>query len=351
VLGFLFRHVFHLLPVEHRRYADPADPATAVRTDGSAHTAVMDQHHVIDDAARAKLTALSALCIETLEASRQFGNRTRWYPEPDSPLENERTRMKRKRGPKEDWDDVPARGAAWVAAVMLPAAGQYLAGMSALLEKFEVIFPLAPVARSVFELAGRITWLLDPRIEARDRAARYLLIRIDDAIRSKTVAHALGELKQESAAGALLHTLRKQELPRRFFPSEIERTPGGDLIIRRQQLPGLHKSVRILDEVHGESWNAGGLYVFLSAASHPTMRMIFEMVDRREFLAAAAIPSDDPVATMDLNFRLPDMNYPVTLTRNALLTYVHTWQLVASYHGLEAPEAAELVGWIDQATS
>jgi hypothetical protein len=44
----------------------------------------------------------------------------------------------------------------------------------------------------------------------------------------------------------------------------------------------------------------------------------------------------------ELNFKLANLNYPLLLVRNVLLTFIQTWGLLASYHGIAAPEADDL---------
>jgi len=289
-----------------------------------------------------------------LDAFRAFGLRTRWQPEANviCPQRVEAELLARKLGPGGPWDGRDADLAAQMAVLMLPVGGQHLAGMAALLRSCEVIFPLAPLVRSLLEVCGRITWLLDPRVaNPRHRAARLMLARIDDATRAKSLAYALGQERDGSRLGQTLRDLRRRELGGRFYGSEVVPLANGGLIIAEQSLPGLRQSVAILDEVHDEAWNAGGLYDYLSAASHPTLRIAVEMLDRESVLAAAESAQDLASEARAINFRLPDMNYPRVLMRNATLTFLQTWALTASYHGVTTPELDELGNRIDRLTS
>jgi hypothetical protein len=292
----------------------------------------------IDAEGQAVLTELASGIDQTLDGFWAFNERTRWTEVHGSQRALERAGIKRKLGPAVNWDDADIKYATTSAVVYLAACAQHLSGIRTLVRAFEVIFPVAPIARSVMETCGRITWLFDPGLELRDRAARIYLSRIDDLAQTKRLAMSLGHERETSRYGQNHHELRKIELIRRFYTSELTYGDNHDLkAIRGQQLPRLRESVEALSQASHEHWNAGALYDYLSAATHPTMRVVVEMIDPEAFKPAGG---EDP--PRELNFKLATLNYPRLLVRNVLLTFIQTWGLLASYHGIAAPEADDL---------
>ena len=87
---------------------------------------------------------------------------TDWLPTADSQQQREARALERQFGPGGDWDAYDAEHALGLGSIMLSAAGQHLEGSIALLRARQVIVPLAPLSRSVIEVAGRTAWMLDP---------------------------------------------------------------------------------------------------------------------------------------------------------------------------------------------
>lgn len=195
-------------------------------------------------------------------------------------------------------------------------------GIKALLTAGAVMYPVAPIARSIIEICGRIRWTMAAELGLGDRArsARMILIELDDITRAKTLAKALGQSRELTKCGDALYEIRKLRIPSLFYPSEIDHTKGGDLILCKQRLPGLSKSV--------ETLNAPGLYAALSAATHPTLLLTLQMVD-------VPTASADPGASVPLIFRLRDLNPVATLVQNALLALLQAWTALASYQGID----------------
>lgn len=252
-------------------------------------------------------------------------------PRPDSFCAYERAQLRRKRGPALNWDDISSVHAVGMASALLAVSAQQLRGTAALLRAREVIFPLAPLVRSVLETSGHIAWLLDPRPTVRERAARAYIARVVDVTRGKAAAKLLDQ-PMLNAFGDALHHLRKVELGQRFFPSEIERTPSGELVIAGQRYPGLSSSMRILDEVHRHHWNSPGMYSWLSNVSHPTPNVLVVLSARDGDLA---------------RIQIPGAGYPYRICRAGLLAFIRGWDLLTSYLGHDGEPIERLAAAID----
>lgn len=306
----------------------------------------------VPEITKAALVALAALCERVIAEYRAFGARTQWIRSAASPLELDREAMRRKLGPRGPWDGEPAREAGEIALLLLPAAQQHLAGIAGLLRECEVIFPVAPVARALLEHLGRVAWVLDPRINPRERAARATLIRVDDLTVAKKLAKSLGQTRRRSRLGQRLHHLRKVEIPARFYPSEIVAGDSGKLVIAGQEMPGLRESVDDLDDLYDTRWNAGGMYDFLSSATHPNVPFVWQMIDKASWPPKELPGADDQLgAQAEFNFTLSDMTYPTRLVRNVLVTFVDVVDLAAQYHGINWAERDALLSGIDVGTT
>ena len=231
---------------------------------------------------------------------------------------------KRKYGPGGDWSGRPIGRAVQTSIIHLGAGVQHVIGIRALLSAGAVIFPIAPLTRSIIEICGRIRWTMAPDLAIGDRArtARMLLIELDDVMQAKSLAKALGHSRELTKCADAVREVRTVRIPALFFPSEIDHTKGGDLILCGQRLPGLTESVATL--------NVPGLYAALSAATHPTLFRTLKMVD-------APTPSaEDPGASVPLTFRTRDLADVATLVKNAVLALLQAWTALASYQGIDA---------------
>jgi len=220
----------------------------------------------------------------------------------------------------ESWGRLPA-----------PRRGEVLGRAAALLRAREVIFPLAPLSRTILETSGHIAWLLDPRPTVRQRAARAFLARVVDVTRGKAAAKALNQPLLNSFGDAL-HQLRKVDLPQRFYPSEIERTDAGELIIAKQRYPGLSALMPYLDEVHRHDWNSPGMYSWLSNVSHPTPNVLLVL----------SAPDGDLA-----RIQIPDAGYPYRICRAGLLAFLRGWALLYSYVGHDSEPIDNLADVVD----
>jgi hypothetical protein len=279
----------------------------------------------------AVLDGLGAHIDKVLDAHDDFGQRTRWVAVDGSALEYERWLMARQFGPAgfDSWDGSEAPQAAEIAALFGQQAAQHLDAIRVLLHEREVMFSLAPLVRSILEITGHVFWLLDTSIHnnPRDRAARVLLARIDDATRQKTAAKYVDHPDLEQMVRNV-QDLRRRVLTERFYPSEIE-DRDGRLRLRGQSLPGLGRSLSYVERVTGVDWNARGMYAYLSNASHPTFHVVREAYQYDE-------------TTGKGSFVARDGRLPYRMTRAAIMSFVRIWQVNARYRGLLDDEAGDL---------
>jgi hypothetical protein len=274
-----------------------------------------------------------AQALETIVLSyEEFANDTGWHHTEDSPMAADLKSLKRKFGPGGDWQGDELNHALTSAMVFLVVQEQHIQALAALLRQQLVFFSIAPIARSVLELSGRVAWLLDTRIDSRTRAARGFLGQIEDATKAKRTAYAL-DMKHASKFGQRLHDVRKVTAPARFDESEIETMKDGVMLIRKQRLPGLRDSLRINEEVHQNPWNAGGMYDYLSNATHPTLYTALEMFSVDGQTSSGRMTS----------LHLENMILPYRLCRTSAQAFLDTWALHAAYTGLDV-ELPRLLG-------
>jgi hypothetical protein len=286
-----------------------------------------------DEVAREWLTSLVGLCDEVNTRLHAWGREARWIETvTGSPRDYDVMAVSRKYGPAGPWTTEPIDRALHTSIIHLGVAVQHLAGIRELLASGEVIFPVAPIVRSSVEICGRVIWTMAPntQLETRERVARMLLIEIDDVTHAKTLAKKLGLEREVTRYGDALYELRKVRLPAFFFPSEIDRNAGGGLVVRKQRIPGLDGFVATME--------TPGLYTALSAATHPTLLLMMQAVDRT---AMAANPCD-PTASVPLTFRLHDIAPIATLVRNAALAIIRAWKVLAAYQGIDFADLDDL---------
>lgn len=293
----------------------------------------------------ALLDAYAVAIDRSLDALYAWTSTTGWAWLPNCPLEQERSLMRRQYGPGGDWDGSDADTNLWLCSLYLLSAAQHLEGIRALLEARQVVVPVAPLVRSVFEVAGRVAWMLEPlphRIRrlaswnVRVRAARLAVVRVEDLTRAKTVSLSM-KSSLAPARGKDLHTLTKKLIPAQFYKSEIVRDNRGRLLIAGQGVPGLAEAGNVYTRLHGEDWSAGGVYDWLSNATHPTATALLELMS-------------DQNAAGQRRFEIESADYPARLSRLALVTFLRTWSQIAQYLGqtLEEIDALlQIVGDID----
>lgn len=256
-----------------------------------------------------------------------MGGGHQWVPHPESTLEFVRARLRRKYGPLGSWDGSEAESAGRLATLMLAVSGQHLEGISVLLRSRHVVFPLAPLARSIVESAGRTFWLIDPRLtESRDLAARVWMMRLDNATRQVTTAKGWMGGNENTLEG-LVETkkrIRQVEIPKRFYPSEVE-NDDGVITIRGQHIPGLSGGLKHVAAGMGvEDWYTP-MYAFLSDATHPTPYAALETLQ----------PAGNSREDLLHKFGSADMRREYMIYQAAIHAYQQSWWVTTSYFGLD----------------
>jgi hypothetical protein len=115
---------------------------------------------------------ISPILSDLLEFSRDFGAAASHGPESGSQADQE-WHHNTETGPGGAWGRKPVEFAYAVAGTaLIPAAGQYLAALSQLLNDKMALFGFQAVVRSLVESAARSWWILDPNIGTRTRVER-----------------------------------------------------------------------------------------------------------------------------------------------------------------------------------
>jgi hypothetical protein len=279
---------------------------------------------------------------DVLDAYLAWVDETKWQPKDDSPQQYELACMKQQFGPAGDWDGSDAQNALGLGSMFLSLSTQHLEGVVALVRARQIIVPLAPIVRSLFEACCRVAWMLEPLkprphliapLPIRLRAARVTAIRLEDLSRAKAVAVSLGA-RQAPKWGAEVRKLRQTTIPGMFYPSEISLQPDGSIVICEQRLPGLREGALAYEKTFGVDWKAGGAYDYLSNASHPTPTTVLELTV--------------PEAIGTRRFGIGNPSYPSRLCRLAAVSVLHTWNLMAQYIDTPASAVQPLLDRIDR---
>lgn len=282
------------------------------------------------------LNAMADYYQKVVEGLQSFAQQTQWIEGERSQFEWDRTNLTRQFGPDGSWDESDAVHGVSIAWVHLATGARYLTGIATLLRNGEVLC-LPPLIRSVFELAGRVTWLLDPRIALRNRAARIFLSRLEDATRAKSAAKSLSH-PELVKFGHAVYELRRKFLPAHFYPSEIEDNDG-TFTIRGEKTPKFKASLTFFDEVHQGNWNATGLYDFLSNSAHPTVHSALENFQ---------LHTDPNGGAARWRLNLEDAVYPYRLSRSGVLAFIAMWRLMATYLDIDVQPINEIGSSIDE---
>jgi hypothetical protein len=289
----------------------------------------------MSDRAAALLDAWAGHVDTLLDAQWDLmGGGHHWVPDPNSPLEYVRARLKKKFGPGGTWDGAEAESAGRLATLMLAVSGQHLEGIADLLRSRQVVFPVAPLARSIVESAGRTFWLIDPRIaDSRDLAARVWMVRLENATRQVRTAKGWAA-DNEKLLETLVEAkklLRQVEIPSRFYASEIKNNDGV-ITLRGQRIPGLSGGLKHVAGGMGiEDWYTP-MYAFLSDATHPTPYSALET------LQPAGSVEDDALH----KFGSADMRREYMIYQAAVHAYQQLWWLATSYFGLDTAPVIEV---------
>ncbi|PBC35756.1 hypothetical protein CJ178_30240 [Rhodococcus sp. ACPA4] len=282
----------------------------------------------VDKGAAGLLDAWATYIDSLLDAQWDLMIGHRWDPAPESPFEKYRTHLTTKKfGPTGAWNGSEAASAGRLATLMLAVSGHHLEGIRALLSSRQVVFPIAPLARSIVEATGRTLWLIDPRVaNSRDLAARVWMMQLDNATRQIKTTKGWKDADQ-NALDTMVKTkkrIRGVEIPTRFYPSEIENN-NGEITIRDEQMPGLSGGLKHIAAAMGiEDWHTP-MYSFLSDATHPT-----------PYAALATLrPSADSGDTDLHRFGSRNMHREYMIFQAAVYAYQQSWLITTSYFGLD----------------
>lgn len=283
------------------------------------------------------LDALTEHLERHLDGFSAFTVRTRWETTgPEAPYERELYLAARQYGPAEYWTDEQIKRGLLMATLELSVCAQLLEGVVACLRSHDVLFPLAPLIRSVEERLGHIGWLLatgqaEKSWSIRDRVIRVLLAQIDDLTFQKAAAI---DLQRPNAVRGIVR--RRKELKAKrttmFYPSETETLDENHpdhIIIRCQVLPSVSNlNAHIGGGAVGANWNHRGVYRVLSNATHPAHSHLLNFVN-----------VDDDGST---GWSLKDPTYVNRMVRAALVGFGTTWELLAVYLGYPSEETRRL---------
>jgi hypothetical protein len=299
------------------------------------------QPEVDEEPVRRAMEAMANSYMYLYSALQEFGRCTRWEISAGSRYEVFSSELDLNAGPGGPWDSSEARKLYFVVYNQLHSAAIYMRGIAALLSCHELT-STHPIIRSILEIAGRVGWLLDPRISCRERSARLFLERLDDAKREKSTAKALGEGdKTLTSLGKDLNTIKKTLLPGKFYAEEIETLKNGDLVIVNQESPKFSTSLEYFETALGVDWNSGARYSYLSNMTHPTSYATLERIR-----VSINVDTDEMTLLPSLDRAFLDR-----LVRNNAIVFIAIWKLVAGFIGLEISNLDELVTQVDSAIS
>lgn len=268
-----------------------------------------------------------------LDVQNAFAYRTHWEPASDrAPYPWEQGRVLRQWGPGGDWTTENIDRALTFGTLGLSVSGHLLEGVLSCLRSRDVLFPLAPMIRSIVERCGLVGWILytgqnTPTWSIRDRVARLLLAEISDMKYHLSAAKVLSPPKEIQQLSKQLAN-RKASIGLLFWPSEITKREGRESLIRGTQLPSISEFNHHIGAGIGLDWNHEGIYRVLSNLTHPTYAPLRPLLGARD-------PVDGPLWSLD------DPTY-FRSVRAALLAYSYTWEMLATYLGYSHGEIRQL---------
>lgn len=221
------------------------------------------------------------------------------------------------------------------AGLYVDAISQHLLAIEALLRARRVGVALWPLVRAELELAGRVGWLLDPRVlqpSGEVRVARLYLEMISSFQRDRYTA-----AKFDGAGVKRSKTLRDQKLAEAqvlFDQVEVDLSSPdklGGWKIGGESLPGLGAAVNAFVEV-GFKGESKAIYDILSDYSHPSLSAITRQTTPVELDGTAMRPWTVEIGTVERQIHY------------ACVIFYKAAHLVASYHELDA---SPLEQWAD----
>lgn len=169
----------------------------------------------------------------------------------------------------------------WIVNGWTIVAGSHLSGLAALCEAREIVFSLAPIARSAFEYSNRTVWILAEKLDPNQRLARVLLEELRGAVEAcKITSHFAGKGSESHKVARDALGDQRAEIMRIFPESSIEGSQK-DWQVAGEHLASPTDSVRHYGDRWGGPREWAGVYELLSGHSHPGTT-VFEFFDTDE---------------------------------------------------------------------
>lgn len=268
-----------------------------------------------------------------LDVQNAFAYQTHWEPANDqAPYVGEQAWALRQWGPGGDWSTENIDRTLMYGVLGLSVSGQLLETILNCLRSRDVLFPLAPLIRSILERCGLVGWLLYtgqdlPKWHIRDRVARLLLLELSDMRYHLSAAKVLSPPSDIQQLVMQL-TDRKAVRAQLFWPSEIEERGDREPLIRGTELPSISQFNKHIGAGIGLDWNHEGVYRVLSNLTHPTYAPLRPLI-------GVSDPVEGPFWSLD------DPSY-FRMVRAALLACSYTWEMLATYLGHPKDEIRQL---------
>ncbi|GED11688.1 hypothetical protein [Cellulosimicrobium cellulans] len=188
------------------------------------------------------------------------------------------------------------------AGLYVDAIGQHLLAIEALLRARRVAVAVWPLVRAELELAGRVAWLLEPRIEqpaGAVRVARLYLEMISSLQRDRYTAGKFSKAAEKRSKS--IRDQKTAEARDLFDRVEVDLSSPGRLdswSIGGESLPGLGDAVGLFIELNFAG-GAKAVYDILSDYSHPSLSAIARQTTPVEVDGVAMRPWRVDVKTVE----------------------------------------------------
>lgn len=285
----------------------------------------------IDGGATTRIAELSAALERLVAAWFEVGHGLGVVPPPTSPAGADAVQFAvfKPDGPK-NVGHAPGQ----YAGLYVEAIGQHLLALRALLDAKALTVGPWPLVRAELELAGRISWLLEPDLgptSGERRVARFYLEAISSLQRERFTA---GKLDKAQAKQIKRERDAKIAEAKSVFGTFAPDLSGMDKIetweLHGEMIPGLGAgATQFVDTCFAKGV---GLYDFLSDFSHPSLTAIFRQTTKVD---ADGVTRRPWLTTLDI---VEDQ------ARIGCLILYRACQLLVGYHALDE---SPLERWAD----
>jgi hypothetical protein len=198
----------------------------------------------------------------------------------------------------------------WLTNMWMTVGGAHLAGLAALCEARDVVFALAPLARSAFEYSNRTVWILSEGLTPEQRLARVLLEELRGALEGCRIAsHFAGSGSDHHKAARRALTDQRSEILRIFPDAAVGGAPR-DWSVSGEHFASPTETVVNYGGRWGDEREWTGVYDLLSGQAHPSTHVA-------EFFTSDADGS--PVTTTDRELVEKTLRMAVVPFHHALL--------------------------------